>query len=422
MQRIRVAHLIPDLSIGGAETALVRLLEGLDRDRFASLVVTLRDGGTLAAHTARDGETLARRTARDDGTLAARAERAAERVVSLGMRTRLPSPLALLRLRAALRAFAPDVVQGWMYHGNLAAWAGVRLLQHRPALAWNIRQSLASLDRQRVATRLVIRAGARLSSDAAAIVNNSRTSAAQHAALGFDPCRTEIIPNGFDTRHFRPDREARAALRARLGIAPDALLAGLVARFDPVKRHDLFLDAVARARRDGLDVRAVVAGPDATPENPALVTLVAGAGLGATAHLLGTCDDVARVLAALDVLVSASGWAEGFPNVVGEAMACGVPCIVTDTGDCAAIVGDAGVVVAPGDASALAAALVEVLRSPAKRRAQLGAAGRQRVETEFSLAGCVARYAALYEELARSRVRPAAPDARTRSQSSDGRP
>ncbi|MBY0276537.1 glycosyltransferase [Candidatus Binatia bacterium] len=382
MQPIRVAHVIPDLSTGGAETALVRLLEGLDRTRFASLVITLRDGGALVA----------------------RAERAGAHVASLGMRTRLPSPLTLWRLRAALRAFAPDVVQGWMYHGNLAAWAAVRLLQPRPALAWNIRQSLASLRHESALTRLVIRVGARLSSGADAVVNNSRASAAQHAALGFDPRRVEIVPNGFDTRLFRPDPEARGALRARLGVAPGAALAGLIARFDPVKRHDLFLEAVARVRRSGCDVHAIVAGPGATRENTALGRLVERAGLTAHAHLLGTCDGVERVLAALDVLVSASSRAEGFPNVVGEAMACGVPCVVTDTGDCAAIVGDAGVVVPPGDGTALAAALEEVLRlSPAERQA-LGDAGRRRAAERYTLAATSERYATLYAALVAPRA------------------
>ena len=400
MQRIRVAHVLPDLEIGGAETALVRLLEGLDRERFASLVVTLRDGGALVE----------------------RAARAADGVVSLGMRTRLPSPLTLWRLRAALRAFAPDVVQGWMYHGNLAAWTGVRLLRRRPALVWNIRQSLASLDRERGLTRLVIRANARLSPTVDAIVNNSRTSAAQHAALGFASPRLEIIPNGFDTRFFRPDPEARAALRDRLGVAPGTLLAGLVGRFVPVKRHDLFLDAVARVRRAGLDVQALVAGPGVVPGNRPLADLVTRAELGGQVHLLGARADVAQVLASLDLLVSASGWAEGLPNVVGEAMACAVPCIVTDTGDSAALVGDVGVTVPPGDASALAAAVEALLRAPAARRAQLGDAARRRVEAEFPLSRCVASYATLYEELARSRARAAPAVAPTRSQPSDGKP
>ena len=384
MQQVRVAHVIPDLAIGGAETALVRLLETLDRAHFASLVVTLRDGGALVA----------------------RAESAGARVVSLGMRTRLPSPLTLCRLRAALRDFAPDVVQGWMYHGNLAAWTGTRLVRPRPALAWNIRQSLASLARERPFNRLVIRANARLSHDADAIANNSRASATQHAALGFDPRRVEIVANGFDTGHFRPDPAARAAVRARLGLAPDALVAGLVARVVPVKRHDLFLEAVARVRRSGLDVHAVVAGPGATADDPTLAGLVARAGMAGNAHLLGRCDDVAGLLASLDVVVSASGWAEGFPNVVGEAMACGVPCVVTDTGDCAALVGDAGVVAPPGDAGALAAALEELLRRTPDERRRMGERARARILADYTLERCTARYAALYSALASGRGAP----------------
>lgn len=378
MRPVHVAHLVPDLVVGGAETALVRLLEGLDRARFASLVVTLRDGGALVE----------------------RARAAGASVASLGMRTRAPSPLTLARLRAALRAFAPDVLQGWMYHGNLAAWLGARLLPVRPAVAWNIRQSLARDAHERGTTRVVIRANVLLSRGVEGIVYNARTSAAQHAALGFDASRAEVVPNGFDTELFRPDPPARAALRAALGIPPDALLAGMVARVHPVKRHDLFLAAIAAAAREGLDVHAVVAGGGAVADDPALAPLVAAAGGAGRVHLLGERQDVERILPALDVLVSASGWAEGFPNVLGEAMACGVPCLVTDTGDCAQIVGDAGVVVAPGDGARLAAALAELLRRPADERRRMGERGRARIVASFTLARCVERYASLYASLA----------------------
>ena len=379
MVPVRVAHVIPDLATGGAEMSLVRLLEGLDRARFASLVVTLRDGGSLTE----------------------RAQRAGARVVSLGMRTTLPSPATIARLRAALRAFAPDVVQGWMYHGNLAATLGGRLLPERPAVTWNIRQSLASLDRQRAGTRLVIRANALLSRRADRIVNNSVASARQHAALGFDASRVEIIANGFDSERFRPSAALRRTVRHELGLAPDALLVGMIARFDPVKRHDLFVAALEHAVDRGLDVHAVLAGTGMTAANPDLARLVARPDVAARVHLLGERADVDRLMPALDVLVSASGWAEGFPNVLGEAMACGVPCLVTDTGDCAEIVGDGGVVVPPGDASALHTALDALLRMPQHERCAIGAAGRARVAAEFSLARCVARYAALYEEVAR---------------------
>jgi glycosyltransferase involved in cell wall biosynthesis len=384
VQPIRVGHVIPDLATGGAETSLVRLLEGLDRARFASLVVTLRDGGALTE----------------------RAQLAGAHVVSLGMRSRLPSPFTIARLRARLRAFAPDVLQGWMYHGNLAASLGVRLVPERPALVWNIRQSMASLAHQRAATRPVIRVNAMLSRRADRIVNNSVTSARQHAALGFDASRVEIIPNGFDTERFRPSAAVRRAVRSELGLAPGALLVGMIARFDRVKRHDLFVAAVAHAVRGGLDVHALLAGIGMTAANPDVARLVSRAGVDGRVHLLGERTDVDRLMPALDVLVSASGWAEGFPNVVGEAMASGVPCLVTDTGDCAAIVGDGGVVVPAGDAGALRDALDALLRSPPARRSALGQAGRERVAAEFSLARCVARYATLYEELARSRSRP----------------
>lgn len=390
MQRIRVAHVIPDLSIGGAETALVRLLETLDRARFASLVVTLRDGGALLL----------------------RARAAADDVVSMGMHGRVPSPGTLLRLRATLRAFAPDVVQGWMYHANLAAWAGVRALSPRPALAWGIRQSLAKLGTQRMLTRLVIRAGAHLSRDVDAIVNNSRASVVQHAALGFAPRAVHVVANGFDVERFRPDAAARAALRAELGIPPDAPVAGLVARFDPVKRHDLFLEAAARVRRGGHDLHVVAAGPGVEASNPALASLAARSDLGTHLHLLGRRDAIEHVLPALDVLVSASGWAEGFPNVVGEAMACAVPCIVTDTGDSASVVGDTGVVVPPGDAAALAAAIERMLDLPRAQREALGQRARARVAAEFPLGACTARYAALYSALASAERAPAVAPAR----------
>jgi glycosyltransferase involved in cell wall biosynthesis len=388
VEPIRVAHVIPDLAVGGAETALVRLLEGMDRERFAALVVTLRDRGA-------------------PGVLAQRAELAGARVVSLGMRGRLPSPITVARLRSALRSFAPDVVQGWMYHGNLAAWLGGRLLPYRPVVIWNIRQSLASLEHQRGLTRLVIRANALLSRQVALIVNNSEASARQHARSGFDAERVEVIPNGFNAERFRPSESSRAALRAELGVASEALLVGLIARLDPVKRHDLFLAAVAHAARRGLDVHVVLAGAGATAANPLLARLVSREGIGERTHLLGERHDVERLMPALDVLVSASGWAEGFPNVVGEAMSCGVPCLVTDTGDCAAIVGAGGVVVPPGDAGALSSALDALLRLSRAERRTIGEGGRKRVVSEFALSRCVDRYSAIYEGVARSPSRGA---------------
>ena len=198
------------------------------------------------------------------------------------------------------------------------------------------------------------------------------------------------------------------AVRTELGLAPDALLVGMIARCDPVKRHDLFLAAVADAARSELDVHAVLAGTGTTAANPRLARLVSGADIGGRVHLLGERADVERIMPALDVLVSASGWAEGFPNVLGEAMACGVPCLVTDTGDCAAIVGDAGVVVPAEDGLRLAAALDALLRLPDAERVAMGSVARARIAASFTLESCTARYATLYATLADGSPRGAA--------------
>lgn len=375
---IRVAHVITDLDVGGAEMVLVRLLERLDRRRFASLVVSLTPGGALEE----------------------RAKRSGARVVSLRMRAGRPSAVALLRLARALRAFDPDVVQGWMYHANLAAWLASRLLARRPAVAWNIRQSLASLEHEKALTRLVIRLGARLSRRVERIVDNSEASVRQHVAIGFDVERFEVLPNGFDTAQFAPDPESRAALRRDLSLPGDAKIVGMVGRHHPVKGHAALLSAASLLARAGIECSFVLIGPGVSSDNRELVGRVRAAGVEERVRLLGAREDVERLMPAFDLLASPSLWAEGFPNVVGEAMACGVPCVVTDTGDSARIVGSSGVVVPTGDAEALARGIEGLLELPNDQRRALGEGARRRIVERYDIAAAVRGYERLYERLA----------------------
>jgi glycosyltransferase involved in cell wall biosynthesis len=117
---------------------------------------------------------------------------------------------------------------------------------------------------------------------------------------------------------------------------------------------------------------------------------------------LGQRSDTPALNAALDMAVSASSYGEGFPNVLGEAMACGAPCVTTDVGDSALVVGDAGRVVKPNDPEALADAINDLLSLPASARQQLGAAARARIEAHFSLASVARQYAELYASLAKA--------------------
>jgi glycosyltransferase involved in cell wall biosynthesis len=208
-----------------------------------------------------------------------------------------------------------------------------------------------------------------------------------------------VIPNGFDLETFRPDPQARAALRAELGISPSALLIGHVARFDSQKDHHTFVRAAGLL--DGganPNVDFLMCGEGVEATNRVLADWIAAAGIGPRCHLLGLRDDVARVHAALDVEVSSSV-GEGFSNAIGEAMACGVTCAATDVGDSATLIGDTGRIVPLRDPAALARACAELIEVGEAGRSRLGLAARQRIGERFGLPAITARYESLYREL-----------------------
>lgn len=374
---IRLLHVITDLDVGGAEMMLYKLLRGLDRAAFAAEVLSLTDVGPLAARIRALGVP----------------------VEALGLRRGLPDPSALVRLVRRLRHDPPDVVQTWMYHADLLGGLAATLAGRIPVV-WNLRQSNLSPRVNKRRTLLVVHASARLSRWLpACIVCNSKAAQRAHAKLGYDETRIRIIPNGFDLALFAPDPQARCAVRQELGLADTAPLIGLVARFDPQKDHHTFVAAAALLHRQQPEPHFVLCGDGVTWQNEALAGWVATAGLRERCHLLGRRDDIPRLTAALDIATSSS-IGEGFPNTVGEAMACGVPCVVTAVGDSPAIVGTTGVVVPPRDPPALAAGWRTLLALGPAGRQRLGQAARQRIAERFSLPAVAAEYARLYRELA----------------------
>jgi glycosyltransferase involved in cell wall biosynthesis len=206
-----------------------------------------------------------------------------------------------------------------------------------------------------------------------------------------------VIPNGFDLSELRPDPAARQDVRRELEVGERAPLVGMAARFHPQKDHASFLEAAKILHGRLPDVRFLLCGDGVTCENRALSDRVRQAGLADHAHLLGVRGDVPRLLAALDVAVLSSV-GEAFPLVLGEAMACGVPCVATDVGDAARIIGETGEVVPPRDPAALAAALERVLNLEPERRRELGMAARQRIEENYSIERIAKRYEDLYSE------------------------
>ena len=373
---MRILHVITGLNTGGAESMLAKLVGAMDRTRFESQVLCLLAPGPMA-----------------EAILEAEV-----RVESLGLNRGLPNPAALLRTVLAVRRFRPHLVQTWLYHADLLGLTAARLAGVR-RVALNVRCSDMELDKYRWLTRWILEANAWLSGLPDVVLVNSRVGAEVHRRLGFHPRRWEVVPNGFDTDRFRPDPLARAALRAEWGIPESALVVGMVARFDPMKGHGTFFAAAGEALRTLPGLHFVLCGDGVEEDNPALSALAESAGLAGVVRLLGRRDDVPRVMAALDVHVLASSFGEGFPNVVGEAMCCGVPCVVTEVGDAAEVAGDSGVAVPPRNPRALAMALRSILAMRPAERAELSRKARQRILDRYSLAAVARRYEEIYSGL-----------------------
>jgi glycosyltransferase involved in cell wall biosynthesis len=373
---LKVVHLISGLEAGGAERSLANLVAGLDRTRIRNVVISMTGRGFF-------GEII---------------ERNGTPVHVLNMTRGVPSISALNRLRQLLRAERPDLLQTWLYHADVLGLIAT-VFEPRLPLVWNLRCSNMALESYRPLTRLVRRllvAGSRMP---AAVIANSRAGADFHQRLGYTPQRWAVIPNGFDPALWRPDADARHAVRAELGIPDDAPVLGLVARIDPAKDHACFLRAAQRVHAALPACRFVLAGG----EVPSLAPAVAAVGLGAVTHLLGPQQDVPRLNAAFDVACLSSAFGEGFPNVLGEAMCCGIPCVTTDVGDAALVVGATGRVVPPADPQALAAAALDLLTMDPAARHALGAQARARIVDEYSLSATLSQYTALYENLLRVR-------------------
>ena len=302
----------------------------------------------------------------------------------------------LLGLRRQIADFEPDIIQGWMNHGNLAALL-VRSAAAHAALLWNVRQSLTERRFSKPATRAVIKALAFRSQVPDAIIYNAESAANDHEAIGFARSKRIILPNGFDTTIFRPDAELRRIMRAELGFSADRLVVGLIARFDPWKNHEGFFEMAARVAKRHPTVSFVLAGKGVEWSNPALTALI-GDDLRNRVSLLGDRRDIPAINSALDIACNVSH-GEGFPNAVGEAMACGLPCVVTPAGASAEIVGDCGVVARSSKGDDLFSAMSAMLVETAQARAAMGAAARHRVVDQFSIKVVAQRYLTLYTQM-----------------------
>jgi glycosyltransferase involved in cell wall biosynthesis len=374
---MKLVFIITGLASGGAESMLLKLLQHIDRSRFTPTVISLTSTGVIGPHI----------------------EALGIPVKALLMRPGLPSPFKFVQLVNHLRQLSPDVVHTWMYHANLLGGLAARLSGVRK-LIWGIHHCDLSADKNKKATLRVVRLCAYLSRWVpTAILSCSKQAKTIHVNAGYCAGKFLNIPNGFDVSRFVPDISAKVSVRTELGVHQDTLLVGMIARIDPQKNHEGFISAAAMVAHLVPNVHFLLAGTEVDAENARLVKLIAETGVQEKFHLLGRRDDIPRLMASLDLLASSS-WGEAFPNVLGEAMACGIPCVVTDVGDSALIVGETGRVIPAGDMTGLAHAMRNMLEMSVTERSKLAFLVRKRVTDLFEIRSVVSQYEALYTSLA----------------------
>lgn len=371
MSAAKVAFVTTGLGTGGAEHMLCKLIEAAREGAVEPLVISLRD----------------------EGTFGARIRAAGVEVVCC----HLHRPGGIFHLCSAYRAllrFKPAVVQGWMYHGSLLASIFGRLLPEVPRVVWSMRQTLYSLPDEPFVLRQIIRVLAGWAHKVQGVVYNSRLSMEQHRRAGLVSAADQMIPNGFDLGRYRPDPELRKRARGQWGFSERELVVGLVARVHPMKDHANFLAAAALLAQRMPQVRFVLAG-DGTDASE-MMAAVRHARIADRTQCLGRIANTEELYPALDLLVLASAWGEAWPNVLGEAMACGVVCVATDIGESREILGDIGRVVPPRDAGALARACHELLEQDVLVRRESGARARDRVMSLFDIKAVFRQYERLW--------------------------
>jgi len=374
--KISVCFLINTLNVGGAERQLFELVRHINKGQFTITVVVLRNEGSLLDNVRACGDV---------------------RLLSLDQQGRCDFFRPLWKLYRLLKRVDPRVIHAFLPSANFFAFVAGSLLGNR-CVIWGIRASYLDLSAYSWPMRLLAPLNARLSKGVNCIVYNSQAGRKYHKAHGYTGKHVSVIPNGIDTECFFPQPQIRKLERQKLGLFNDTPVIGMVGRIDRNKDHHTFLHAASILHKTLPETRFLLIGSGEENLLKRLKKKMGELCLDRVVYWLGFRNDVSRLLSVLDINTSTS-IGEGFPNAVAEAMACGIPCVVTDVGDSAHIVGDTGFVVPSRNPQALAKAWRDLLQMGFDERCRLGERARNRIIDNFSLGKVIPMYEELYQEL-----------------------
>lgn len=372
--RVRICHIIGGLDVGGAERFLFRLIRYMDHQQFETSVISLGELGSIGKELVELGV----------------------EVKTIGMTKTPMDVFRFFKLLKILHTTKPDIVQTWLYLSDLIGGVACKILSI-PVL-WSVRQSNLDTNVNERLTMLAARASAILSNKIPYFVIYC-AEAAKRSHQKFGYCGSNyVIPNGVNTELYQPNDDARKAFRQQLNIPDDVVLIGMVARYHPQKGHADFIRMAAQLTSSNRALGFILIGDGMDKTNTDIARLLEKYSLENKLLLVGYQRNIPKVMNGLDIYVSAS-LGEGWPNVLAEAMSCGLPCVATDVGDTKNILGDTGELVQPESPSSLASGVETLLSLGNEEFEQRKVESRQRIVDSFQINQSVMQYQALYHSI-----------------------
>jgi len=368
-----VLHIISGLGIGGAEAALFKLVSGSNQigDKHSVVVLKRIEGMEQDFFDAK---------------------------ISVEFFSFDKNPIReFFKLVTYIRNGKFNIVQTWMYHADLIGGLAA-FIARSPNIIWGVRTTGLSAN-SKFSTKCVRFVCARLSHWIPKTIVYVANSAVQsHIEVGYSAKKICVIPNGFNLDNLQFNIRFKEEFRKTFNIAKDELIIGTVGRFNPAKDYENFVKACGIVAKNNPQTRFLMIGKNLDDENGQLKSWIQSSTYPHNFVLLGEQRNIANYLSTMDIFCLSSR-IEGFPNVIGEAMAVGIPCVVTDAGDSAYIVGDSGVVVEKENSEQLGSALISLINKSDSYKTNLKNKAKERIQSEFTIKNVVLLYQKLYKSI-----------------------
>ena len=367
----KIVHIISGLKSGGAERSLFNVCNSNISDYFIQSVICLGDKAIYGDKLEELGVEVYYLNFKNNNKL-----------------------FAFINFKNIIKKISPDIVQGWMTHGNFASVLAYFILSGRPSLFWNIRQTVYKLKHEYILTRFLFLINILLSRIPNGIISNAKISIKQLVKFGYKNDSFILIPNGFDTNYWKPDHNLRQIERNKLKFNENDFVLGYVGRYHPLKNIKFLLESFHKLSQQNSKIKLVIVGQnlnnynideksiiDMNPQNQILI--------------IDNTEDVKKYYNIFDLLILCSAWGEGFPNVLGEAMSSELCCIATPVGDTPDILEDVGYLVPLDDVDFLIEKVKNCMDNPEELN-KLGRKARIKILNQYSMEKTINSYLNIY--------------------------